>query len=233
MNVYHLGDEQVGELLALPETGMGFQLVEATFGGDSKQLLVFNAYLAIDLSSLGLDFTVDPSVLQRNEARIVETLKSSVTTTYFAAPGPHSFHLLAARVAAAPSAPTSALAARPSSLVKHVTLAASRVFYRFSAFHPDRRVDPATGDFVSGTYATPESELPFAPTGFAAVGRFALPNNVPASQRYAVRAPAGTMVSFGTVTPAFGQAGGGVEALFPKAVVNQPPPIPPKQIPDE
>ena len=104
---------------------------------------------------------------------------------------------------------------------------------RFSAFQPDRRVDPVTGDFVRGTYAAPESELPFAPTGFAAVGRFALPNNVPASHRYTIRAPVGTMVSFGTVTPAFGQAGGGVEAFFPKAVVNQLPRVPPLQIPDE
>ncbi len=71
MNVYHLGDEQVTELLGLPETGMGFQLLEATFWGDRKQFLVFNGYLAVDLSPLELDFTVDSSVIEKNEARIV------------------------------------------------------------------------------------------------------------------------------------------------------------------
>ena len=68
------------------------------------------------------------------------------------------------------------LAAMPSSLVKHVSLTANRVFHRFSAFNPDRRVDPITGSFLPGTYAAPESEIPFVPTGFTAVGRFALPN---------------------------------------------------------
>src|SRR5215212_2646876 len=104
MNVYNLGDEQVSELLGLPETGMGFQLVEATFWGERKQFLIFNGYRAVDLSPLGLDFTADPSAIERNEARIIEALKESVTTTYVATPGPHSFKLLGNRVAAVPPA---------------------------------------------------------------------------------------------------------------------------------
>jgi hypothetical protein len=94
--------------------------------------------------------------------------------------------------------------ALPSSLVKHVTLTANRAFHRFSAFNPDRRVDPVTGSFLAGTYAAPESEVPFVPTGFVAVGRFALPLNLPASYHYEIEAPAGTSVDFGTVAPAFG-----------------------------
>lgn len=232
MSMYSLGDQGRGELLHLPETGIGFQLVEGTFWGDRKKFLVFNADLAIDLSSLNLDFTADPDVVQRNEARIVAEIRA-VYTTVIAAPGPHSFRLLSGRVETASSPVGPVLAARPSSLVKHVTLAASRTFCRFSAFQPDRRVDPVTGDVAAGTYAAPQSESPFVPTGFVAVGRFALPNNVPASYRYTLRAPAGTRVSFGTVTPAFGQSGGGVEAFFDSLVVNQAPRVAPVKIPDE
>jgi len=108
------------------------------------------------------------------------------------------------------------------------------VFHRFSSFNPDRRVDPVTGSFVPGTYAAPESEVPFVPTGFGAVGRFALPNNLPASYHYEIEAPTGTIVDFGTVAPAFGQAGGGVEAYFASAVTNaKTPPTPVSTLPDE
>jgi hypothetical protein len=132
-----------------------------------------------------------------------------------------------------PSALGKALkAALPSSLVKHVSLSANRVFHRFSAFNPDRRVDSITGNFLPGTYAVPESEVPFVPTGFTAVGRFALPNNLPASHHYEIEAPAGTAVDFGTVAPAFGQAGGGVEAYFKNAVTNARVP-PASRLPDE
>ena len=41
-----------------------------------------------------------------------------------------------------------------------------------------------------------------------------LPVNLPASHHYEIVAPAGTHVDFGTVAPAFGQSGGGVEAYF-------------------
>ena len=72
------------------------------------------------------------------------------------------------------------------------------------------------------------------PLGFVAVGRFALPNSLPASHRYQIEAPTGTAVVFGTVAPAFGQAGGGVEAFFASAVKNvQKPPTAPSRLPDE
>jgi hypothetical protein len=155
--------------------------------------------------------------------------------TIFAAPQPHSFSLLGSRISFPSSLTGASLpVALPSSLIKHTTLTSNRFFHRFSAFCPDRRVNPSTGSFVAGTFATPESEIPFIPTGFAAVGRLALPNNLPASYHYVIEAPSGTTVDFGTVAPAFGQAGGGVEAYFTNAVTNvQMPPVPASRIPDE
>lgn len=233
MKLLNLNDEATNELLSLPETGMGFQFVEATFWGDRKQLLVFNSERAVDISELNLSTTDDIYELLQNERKITSYLDFE-SETLFSAPGPHSFELISTRINAPATHTGLPLAARPSSLVKHVTLSANRTFYRFSAFNPDRRVNPATGDFLPGTYATVESEIPFVPTGFVAVGRFALPNNIPASYRFTIEAPKGTHVSFGTVAPAFSQAGGGVEAFFSNVVVNQHSPMRPVQnIPDE
>lgn len=61
-----------------------------------------------------------------------------------------------------------------------------------------------------------------------------LPNILPASYRYEITAPSRTAVDFGTVAPAYGQAGGGVEAYFANAVANaKVSPAPVTTLPDE
>jgi hypothetical protein len=217
MLMFNIDDAGQRGLEALPETGMGFQLVEAMVMGDLKRLL--------DLSGVELTVSNDPAIVLRNGIRIVELLKSDVRQTLVMSPAPHSFKLLSIRIPThgLPAGAMSSIpvtAASPSSLVKHVKLKAPRAFHRFSAFTPDRRVNPLTGDFLPGTYASPASELPFLPTGFAVVGRLALPNNLPASHHFEINAAIGTDVDFGTVAPAFGQAGGGVEAFFSKGAMN-------------
>jgi hypothetical protein len=238
MKMWNLGSDAIGNLTKLPETGMGFQLVQAMILGSVKRLLVFNCERAVDLSQMELLPGDDPAIILRNGLKVIEALKEDTVLTMFAAPGPQSFRLMEARIGLLPAvahvAGGAVTTALPSSLVKHDTLKTNRMFYRYSAFNPDRRVDPITGDFKPGTYAAPESEAPFVPTGFVAVGRFALPNVLPASYRYEITAPAGTAVDFGTVAPAYGQAGGGVEAYFANAVTNaSAAPTPFTTLPDE
>lgn len=91
-------------------------------------------------------------------------------------------------------------------------------YYRFSVAPRDKRV-AFNGDFLPGTYATTFADFHFVPSGFAAVGRYALPS--PASARFVFQ-----IVTFdrpskmGTATPNFGQAGGGVEVLFANGAKN-------------
>jgi len=241
MQYWYLGDTAQEELLNLPETGMGFQIVEALVLGSRKTLVIVGESLALDPSAAGIEFSDDPAAVFANGVKLMEALNAPDRMIQVAAPQPRDFRLLACRVAQQTpqiGGTTQQTNASPlvtqSTLVKTVTLAQNRVFHRFSAFNPDPRVDPATGSFRPGTYAVPESEIPFLPTGFAVVGRLALPSNKPASHHYEIEAPAGTTVQFGTVAPAFGQAGGGVEALFANAVANQKsPPTQPSVIPDE
>jgi hypothetical protein len=241
MTAWNLGLNSIEKLVNLPETGMGFQLVSALWRGESAVLIVLNAELAFDLSQVELLAGTDPAVILTNGIRVLDAMRQG-GPTIVGRPEPHSFNLLESRVggpgmipmATATTARTSSPIAQPSSLVKNVMLSANRIFHRYSAFNPDNRVDPVTGNFAPGTYTVPESEVPFIPTGFAAVGRLALPNLLPASHHYVLEAPSGTPVSFGTVAPAFGQAGGGVEALLPNGATNQQVPlIPPSMISDE
>lgn len=181
MKVWNLNEQAIKSLSELPETGMGFQIVEAICWGETRPFIIFNSELAIDISALGLIRSDDPSVFLKNGLSIIESLKGH-RETLSSAPSPHSFKLLSSRISTEPSYISKGVAplyaSMPSSLVKKVILRENRIFHRFSAFNLDRRVDPLTGDFLPGTYATTESEVPFVPSGFAAVGRFALPTTL-------------------------------------------------------
>lgn len=244
MMIWHIDPETRQLLLDLPESGMGFQWVNAIVHGRAAKLLIMNGALAVDMSRVKLELGVDPSVILRNGVAVLREVRREAGATVFAQPQPHSFSIISTRIDLGAAGPTSrsstaASSAGPfiaaaSSLIKKTVLSSPRQFHRFSPFNPDHRIDPVTGDFRPGTYAVPESEVRLIPTGFAAVGRLALPSSTPASNHYVILAAAATPVEFGTVAPAFGQAGGGVEAFFRSGATNAAsPPTPVTVEPDE
>lgn len=220
MFVWHLSDSSVSALLKLAETGMRFQWVSARSAGESSRFLVFNSKIAADLSDVELIASDSPSDTWTNGYRILDALRRS-GPGIVSRPEPSDFVLLQGRIDMAQAFAAATQIAQQSGLMKKVKLKSSRVFHRYSAYKLDRRVNPHTGDLAPGTYGVPESEVPFVPTGFAAVGRLALPSQSPASNHFQIEAVAGTEVYFGTVAPAFGQAGGGVEALFLNGARNK------------
>ncbi|MGB0911826.1 MAG: hypothetical protein ACPGYT_15815 [Nitrospirales bacterium] len=207
-------------LLDLPESGPGFQFVSADYQGTRQPFLILNAERAIALSELG-DFSNG-----NIDVMVGLWIAKAFTDPYplITSWGLESIELATARISS--QLPTlesmlpKNLPLHPSTLVKKTNLQRPRKFHRYSPFNPDKRINPSSGDFLPGTYGCPDSEVPFVPTGFAAVGRFALPGGLSASNHYEIEAVAGTDVWFGTVAPAYGQAGGGVEAYFPNGATN-------------
>jgi hypothetical protein len=88
------------------------------------------------------------------------------------------------------------------------------IYYRFEAWPTSRRIDLVNRTIAPSTFASPSSELPFLPTGFAAVARNALPSLFPAVFRYELGPVAGATLLCGAVVPMFGMSGGGVEVMF-------------------
>lgn len=92
-------------------------------------------------------------------------------------------------------------------------------FIRFYYTRNDPRIR-ANGDVAAKTYATTYRDGVIITSGLSAVGRYALPVPLPAAYLFVLTPPAGTPVHFGAAIPLFGQAGGGVEAYFPKQFIN-------------
>ena len=86
-------------------------------------------------------------------------------------------------------------------------------FWRYSAFLNDRRIK-SDGSVPEGTYATTANDSRLVTSGLGAVGRYALPNPMPARYAYVLQPPSGQEIRCGNSAPNFGQAGGGVEILF-------------------
>ena len=83
------------------------------------------------------------------------------------------------------------------SLVKRDTLKANRVFYRYSALNPDKRVDPVHWEFPAGHLRRAgigDSRRANRVPGGRAI---CAANVLPASFRYEITAPVGTVVDFG------------------------------------
>ena len=237
MLMWHLKDSAIESLLALPETGMGFQLVEAVIWGKSTPLLVLNSSNAIDLSQADLIPGDDPSdhSQKRRPYRGSDAAGCRADADGGARPSliqasQHAHRQVADADIDFPSAPRGqAIQSREASHVAGEPRVSS--FLRFQS-RPPRQSDH--GRFPAQHLRGARIGSGIRAHGLCCCGRFALPNNLPASYHYEIEAPAGTVVDFGTVAPAFGQAGGGFEAYFSTAVTNaKRPPTPVSKIPDE
>ena len=98
-------------------------------------------------------------------------------------------------------------------LIGTVVLQQPTEFVRFIGVNPDHRF--VNGSLSNRTYLTSVNDDGYANTGFAAVGRYALPLPVPASFVFRYRLRKGTVLRVGTALPSFGQAGGGRYCVDP------------------
>ena len=89
----------------------------------------------------------------------------------------------------------------------------SENFKRFSDYKNDRRIT-ASGGLLAGTFATTEEDARNVKTGTDAINRYAMPSDEPAIYVFTVKPTEKTEIRRGTVEPAYGKPGGGVEVIF-------------------
>lgn len=196
---------ETNTLKQLPESGMGYQLVEGTqYDNKIRRGIAYNGEL----------------FLEENESRILLRTMSLSRVLELATKSTGVFKAL--RVLSRSEAPIS-LSERKTAVVKASTAKDApteqtkegAVFKRFSAFKSDIRLQ-ADGSWSAGTYATTEEDAKKIKTGKEAVERYALPNPEPAYFLFTGKPKKGTDIMTGTVEPAFDHQGGGVEVIFPK-----------------
>lgn len=199
-----LAASDTNKLKHLPESGMGYQLVEGVeYDNTIKRGIAYNAELFFgeNESRSVLKTLSYPQVLERATTS-AGVFKSLRVLSRSEAP----ITLSEKRTAVSKAAPAKDAADEQTK--------EGEVFKRFSAFANDNRVQ-ADGSWSDGTYATTEEDARHVSTGKEAVERYALPNPEPACYRFTGKPKKGTDIKKGIVEPAFGHTGSGVEVIFP------------------
>jgi hypothetical protein len=234
MTLLRLSQIQIEHFTEIPETAMGLHVTTSPIG---RERLVFVLGGAVALVSNGAAFEEISALMQQPWLRASSDLHFGERLRAFEAwfehlgpapklsdPPPRGSVL--GLIIVHPST-LSAPPPRPLSIYGHLPFSGvtepNDMFYRCEPWPTSRRINQTKQEVASGTYACPESELPFFPTGFAAVGRYALPNLLPASFRWELQPTTRSAVHCGASVPLYGQAGGGVEVCFDTLTKNRGP----------
>ena len=222
-----LNEDRQSELIAQPESGMGYQNVAIKLrNGETRYGTAFNAEFLLysGESPHLLEKISEPSerllMLEENQLGFGEEIRSLRVLPSEAD--------VSTRVRESSSSREGSSGGASDAPVE--TLHEEENFKRFSAYANDRRVT-ANGGLLPGTYATTEEDAQNVKTGRDAVKRYALPNPAPAVHVFTIEPPLGTGLQRGVAQPAYGQPGGGVEVIFvngsPDKTVTGPALIPP------
>lgn len=205
MALLRVTSDSTEKLLEQPETGMGYQIIYDR----GIRYLVFNSLIALPFSDYKSNRIDSRDVEYLSGNPDLDELPAWLELISFSNEAETCVSILDKQINSSDPGITlpDVVSGPPAWLAK-----VPRSYYRFSPFHKDRRIDP-NGDFRPGTYATTFNDLAFVPSGFAAVGRYALPNPASACQVFQI-VTWDPPTYMGTATPNFGQAGGGVEVLF-------------------
>ncbi|MGD0061045.1 MAG: hypothetical protein ABSD58_16650 [Verrucomicrobiia bacterium] len=203
----------IDDLLNQAESGMGYQIVQATMDDDrTKCGIAFNSeVLLFDDESFG-DFARHFQLFEYKTA-LGELRPSGQRVKALRVIPQASARQQTASVKE--SAPTYAKRTGGAADAPCEETKAGDVFRRFSAFANDRRIRP-DGGVYPGTYATTKEDGDKVKTGQEAVARYALPNPMPASYKFTIEPHEDTVIQKGIAQPAYGQPGGGVEVIFTK-----------------
>lgn len=224
--IYRLYTSGTENLLRKPETGMGYQIVEASTYATyaTKRYIVYNSEVAIDLDSNFLSYKtklfsnriIKHVVNGQQKFEAISNLsllpleaKSIVVLNKKQAPILKSFSVFEKVQNKRHSGTIGAIDGK-------IEFANGReIFVRLSAFEDDKRIDFTEKKLKDGSYTTTEQDYKDCVSEKDnPVDRYALPNDEEIKWSFYIRPKPGDTLQRGIVQPAFDHAGGGIECYF-------------------
>jgi hypothetical protein len=192
------------KLVSLPETGMGFQIVEAIYSDyQRRDAIVLNGTFIEPIVGdvrymMRALMSEDVSTMEKSahiSTRIIDVNLRSMPTMFKAARYDES-------------------AGADQASVTYTK--AGEIFIRFSSFLEDIRITE-DGGLVPGTYATTNDDATYClDNHIDPIARYALPSTSSIKYEFQIEPPAKIETKRGIVQPANDQPGGGIEVLFTK-----------------
>ncbi|MCC6700656.1 MAG: hypothetical protein IT221_03985 [Fluviicola sp.] len=220
--IYKIYKQDSDTLLEQPETGMGYQIISTRLYEryTTKKMVVYNTRLAVDLDenfelnkkkiiNEGYEVMLSKSqeiMLETDSIKVIlhSQLNESVELST-------SKKILFKRYAGGMGATDN-----PKENASGI-----ENFVRLSAFEDDRRIDIVNMKLKPGSFATTENDYrDCLSQKDDPVDRYALPNDNKIEWAFYIRPKSHDQLQRGIVQPAFGHAGGGIEAYFENGTSN-------------
>jgi hypothetical protein len=208
--MYKLTSDLRQKLINLPETGMGYQIVDAKFNDwSTKECIVINSSIIEPTNnrSVGELFKAflneDLNYFEKSERASSTIIDVNLKT--------RSNIILKGFLNEQKSTGTGA-DKQPETETK-----LNEQFIRFSHFENDNRINQANWSVVPGTYATTYDDAVYCiKNKINPISRYALPNTLAIEYAFHIHPLTGTKLKRGIVEPANNQIGGGLEVIFTK-----------------
>lgn len=201
-------------LLSLPETGMGYQIIDAKRHGryTTDRFIVYNSELIVDYDS-NFDTYKRQIVLESYTKMFSQSsfiaLDSPTLVRRSAVSNVRMFSESSMNTKGRHSGGTGAVDNAP------IYANGTDIFVRLSAYSDDKRIDFVKMRLKEGTYTTTEADyLTCKRYNDDPVDRYALPNDETIKWAFFVKPKSYDKYRPGIVQPANNHNGGGIEALF-------------------
>lgn len=204
------------QFITLPETGMGYQIIEAKrYGKISKdRFVVYNCELVMDLDSQFLDFKHKiltegfSTVLNKAADLTIETTSISLI--------PRS-QITESRILTEGKKKEKGRHSGGKGALDNPEEVADgkEIIVRLSAYENDKRIDFINKKLKPGAFATTNADYYVCMrTSDDPIDRYALPNDETIKWAFYVQPKKDDILQQGIVQPAFGHDGGGIEVFF-------------------
>lgn len=214
--IYRIYEQDADTLLEQPETGMGYQIVNASqyerYG--TKKLVVYNTNLAVELDS---DFNTNKRRIINEGYKVIlnKATELMLDTNYIKVLNQSTIREFKSLSNSKKIYNKRHSGGKGATDSPKENANGNGIFVRVSAFEDDRRVDLVNKKLKIGTFTTTENDYrECVSTNDDPVDRYALPNDYKIKWSFCVKPKITDTLQRGIVQPAFGHEGGGIEAYF-------------------
>lgn len=208
------------DLISKPETGMGYQVIEAKKRGryTKDRFVVYNSELIVELDSKFTDFK--RQILNEGFSRVLN--KSEYLSLEDASVIPKSQIKEAKFLTESKKRDKGRYSGGSGAKDNPKEYAdGEEVFARLSAYENDKRIDFENKKLKLGSYTTTLNDyLTCKKYDDDPVDRYALPNDEEIQWAFYIQPKSYDQLQRGIVQPAFGHDGGGIEAFFEDGTSN-------------
>lgn len=219
--IYKIYNSDADTLLEQPETGMGYQIVNARQYNryTIKKMVVYNSNLAVDLDT---DFiSLKQKIITEGYSKVLRGATELMLET-------DSIRVLTkSELGEINSVSETRQLYKTSSNEKGAKenlkeyANGEEVFVRISAYEDDKRIDFKKKKLKKGSFTTTKFDYnECVQTDDNPIDRYALPNDEEIKWAFYIKPKSNDQLQRGKVQPAFGRNGGGVEAYFEEGTSN-------------